>query len=77
MSKFDTYEVPIKKYCEENGISFEALADLKVLWGIDTLNIMDSDSRSVLKVTGYDMNDLLFEHTDLIEKYRLHGAVAV
>ena len=77
MSKFSTYEEPIMRYCRENNIDYDAIKDLEIIWGIDMLKIINKDRQIVLIVSGYDMNDLLFEQTELTSNYKINGAMAV
>lgn len=72
MSKLDIYEKPLKEYCKANNLDYKALSGMELVWGIDSLEIRNSNKESVLKIYGYDPDDLLFEETDITQEYSLY-----
>lgn len=67
-------ENKIRKYCSENNLNFNLLADMKKLWGIDMLKFEKEDTKDkknkevVLEVFGYGDN-IVFKQTEYTQKY--------
>ena len=67
-------ENKIRKYCSENNLNFNLLADMKKLWGIDMLKFERENNKDkknkevVLEVFGYGDN-VVFKQTEYTQKY--------
>ena len=76
MSELEIYEEPLKKYCKEHNIDFDALAGMKLVWGIDSLEIRNKSNQPVIKISGYVTDDMVIEETDITHDYDLLYTVA-